>query len=44
MVTQWVQMGKTNCPGVLEKIMDWPEGGDFKELSEELTCAEEVPL
>lgn len=36
--------GEDQLPWVLEKIMDWPEGGDFEELSEELTCAEEVPL
>lgn len=44
LITHWVPMGNPNCPGALEKTMDWPEVRDFKALSEKVTCAEEVPL
>lgn len=29
--------------GILEKIMDWPEGKDFRALPEKETCAQEAP-
>ncbi|GAB0176156.1 hypothetical protein GRJ2_000080800 [Grus japonensis] len=28
LVTQWAQTGNPNCPGILEVIIDWPEGKD----------------
>jgi len=38
-------MGNPSDPGILEVIMDWPEGKDFGVLpEEEVTRAEEVPL
>ncbi|XP_075581633.1 chromodomain-helicase-DNA-binding protein 1-like [Pelecanus crispus] len=36
-------MGNPSCPGILEEIMDWPEGGDFG-ASLKLTHAQEAPL
>ena len=36
-------MGKPNHPGILEEIMDWPEGRNFRVPTEELRCAEEEP-
>jgi len=37
-------MGNPSSPGILEVIMDWPEGKDFRLLPEEdMTCAEETP-
>ncbi|KAJ7409520.1 hypothetical protein WISP_113962 [Willisornis vidua] len=29
LIMQRVQIGSSNCPGVLEIITNWPEGGDF---------------
>ncbi|KAK4810662.1 hypothetical protein QYF61_007462 [Mycteria americana] len=29
LITQWAQIGNPNGPGILEVIMDWPEGKDF---------------
>lgn len=34
LIMQWVQMGKSNLPGILEEIMDWPESWDFRALPE----------
>ena len=37
-------MGNPSRPGILEVIMDWPEGKDFGMSPEkEVTCAEEAP-
>jgi len=36
-------MGKAKRPGILEEIMDWPQGMDFGVLTEEVTRAEEAP-
>lgn len=36
-------MGKTNCPGILEEIIDWSEGRDFGALPEKVTLAQEAP-
>ncbi|KAK4822622.1 LOW QUALITY PROTEIN: hypothetical protein QYF61_017827 [Mycteria americana] len=45
LISQWAQIGNPNRPGILEVIMDWPEGKDFGiSPEEEVTCAEEVPL
>ncbi|KAK4826310.1 hypothetical protein QYF61_007157, partial [Mycteria americana] len=44
-ITQWPQTGNPTCSGILEVIMDWLEGKDFRILpEEEVTCAEEAPL
>ncbi|GAB0209715.1 hypothetical protein GRJ2_003437200 [Grus japonensis] len=40
---QRAQLGKPNHPGILEEIMDWPEGRDFGALPEEVACAQEAP-
>jgi len=38
-------MGNLSRPGILEVIMDWPEGKDFgASPEEEVTRAEEAPL
>jgi len=38
-------MGNPSRPGILEVIMDWPEGKDFgASPEEEVTRAEEIPL
>ena len=37
-------MGNPNRPGILEVIMDWPEGWNFGVSPEEVTHAEEAPL
>jgi len=38
-------MGNPSRPGILEVIMDWPEGKDFRTSpEEEVTCAEEASL
>ena len=37
-------MGKPNHPGILEKIMDWPEGRDLGVPTEMVTRAKEAPL
>jgi len=38
-------MGNPSRPGILEEIMDWPEGKDFgASPEEEVTHAEEAPL
>ncbi|KAK4811075.1 hypothetical protein QYF61_016361 [Mycteria americana] len=45
LITQRAQIGNPNHPGILEVIMDWPEGKDFRiSPEEEVTCAEEAPL
>ncbi|KAJ7413969.1 hypothetical protein BTVI_41909 [Pitangus sulphuratus] len=36
-------MGKPNFPGILEEIMDWPEGRDFGALPEKVIHAQEEP-
>uniref|UniRef100_A0A493TKI9 Uncharacterized protein n=1 Tax=Anas platyrhynchos platyrhynchos TaxID=8840 RepID=A0A493TKI9_ANAPP len=43
LITQRARMGKPNRPGILEEIMDWPEGRDFGAPTEEVTRAEEAP-
>uniref|UniRef100_A0A8B9ZLB8 Uncharacterized protein n=1 Tax=Anas platyrhynchos TaxID=8839 RepID=A0A8B9ZLB8_ANAPL len=43
LITQRARMGKPNRPGILEEIMDWPEGRDFGVPTEEVTRAEEAP-
>lgn len=43
LITRRARMGKPNRPGILEEIMDWPEGRDFAVLTEEVTHAEEAP-
>ncbi|GAB0207918.1 hypothetical protein GRJ2_003257500 [Grus japonensis] len=38
------RIGSPSRPGILEVIMDWPEGKDFgMSPEEEVTCAEEAP-
>ncbi|KAK4811029.1 hypothetical protein QYF61_015733 [Mycteria americana] len=45
LITQRARIGNPNRPGILEVIMDWPEGKDFGILpEEEVTRAEEAPL
>ncbi|KAK4829418.1 hypothetical protein QYF61_003982 [Mycteria americana] len=45
LITQRARTGNPGLPGILEVIMDWPEGKDFKiSPEEEVTCAEEAPL
>ncbi|KAK4819988.1 hypothetical protein QYF61_017367 [Mycteria americana] len=45
LVTQWARIGNPNRPGILEVIMDWPEGKDFGiSPEEEVVQAEETPL
>jgi len=39
LMNQRARMGNPSHPGILEVIMDWPEGKDFGESSEEeVTC------
>ncbi|GAB0207580.1 hypothetical protein GRJ2_003223700 [Grus japonensis] len=40
---QWARLGKPNHPGILEEIVDWPEGRDFGALPEEVARAQEAP-
>lgn len=35
LITEWAQIGNLSCPGVLDFIMDWPEGKKFGILLEE---------
>ena len=44
LIMQQAQTGNLNCPGVLEEIMDWSEGRDFRASPEEVTHAQEAPL
>ena len=45
LITQRARMGNPSHPGILEVIMDWPEGKDCgASPEEEVTCAEEAPL
>ncbi|KAK4810971.1 hypothetical protein QYF61_014443 [Mycteria americana] len=45
LITQPTQIGNPNRPGILEVIMDWPEGKVFRiSQEEEVTRAEEAPL
>lgn len=45
MISQWAQIGNPSCPGILEVIMDSPEGKNFGvALEEEVMCGEEGPL
>ncbi|KAK4806163.1 hypothetical protein QYF61_001086 [Mycteria americana] len=45
LITQRARIGNPNHPGILEVIMDWPEGKDFGiSPEEEVTRAEEAPL
>ncbi|KAK4808526.1 hypothetical protein QYF61_009829 [Mycteria americana] len=45
LITQQAQIGNLSRPGILEVIMDWPEGKDFGiSPEEEVTRAEEAPL
>jgi len=45
LITQSARKGNPSHPGILEVIMDWPEGKDFGALPEqEVTFAEEAPL
>ena len=44
LITQQARVGNPSRPGILEVIMDWPEGKDFGVLSEEeVTHAEDAP-
>ncbi|KAK4806844.1 LOW QUALITY PROTEIN: hypothetical protein QYF61_012565 [Mycteria americana] len=44
LITQRARIGNPNRPGILEVIMDWPEGKDFGiSPEEEVTRAEEAP-
>uniref|UniRef100_A0A8D0EPB9 RNase H type-1 domain-containing protein n=1 Tax=Strix occidentalis caurina TaxID=311401 RepID=A0A8D0EPB9_STROC len=43
LITQRARLGKPNRPGILEEIMDWPEGRDFGALPEEVARAQEAP-
>ncbi|KAK4810791.1 hypothetical protein QYF61_008763 [Mycteria americana] len=40
---QWARLGNPNHPGILEEIVDWPEGSDFRALPEEVARAQEAP-
>ncbi|KAK4810874.1 hypothetical protein QYF61_013282 [Mycteria americana] len=44
LIMQRAQMENPDCPGILEVIIDWPEGRNFRVLPEEVTHAEEAPL
>ncbi|KAK4810487.1 hypothetical protein QYF61_004267 [Mycteria americana] len=45
LITQRARIGNPNRPGILEVIMDWPEGKDLGiSPEEEVTRAEEAPL
>ena len=45
LITQRARVGNPSRPGILEAIMDRPEGKDFGiSPEEEVTCAEEAPL
>ncbi|GAB0203728.1 hypothetical protein GRJ2_002838400 [Grus japonensis] len=45
LITQQAQIRNLSHPGILEVIMDWPEGRDFRiSPEEEVTRAEEAPL
>ncbi|KAK4826299.1 hypothetical protein QYF61_007146 [Mycteria americana] len=45
LITQRARIGNPNSPGILEVIMDWPEGKDLGiSPEEELRRAEDVPL
>ncbi|KAK4820467.1 hypothetical protein QYF61_027749 [Mycteria americana] len=45
LITQRAQIGNPNRPGILEVIVDWPEGKDFGiSPEEEVMCAEGAPL
>jgi len=45
LITQRTRMGNPSRPGILEVIMDWPEGKDFGvSPEEEVTRAEEASL
>ncbi|KAK4826291.1 hypothetical protein QYF61_007138 [Mycteria americana] len=45
LITQRARIGNPNSPGILEVIMDWPEGKDLgTSPEEEVTRAEEAPL
>ncbi|KAK4806932.1 LOW QUALITY PROTEIN: hypothetical protein QYF61_012653 [Mycteria americana] len=41
-IMQKAPMGNPNYPGILEEIMDWPEGRDFRASPEEVTHAQET--
>ncbi|XP_010561942.1 PREDICTED: uncharacterized protein LOC104829417 [Haliaeetus leucocephalus] len=43
LITQRARLGKSNRPGILEEIMDWPEGRDFGASPEEVARAQEAP-
>ncbi|GAB0210089.1 hypothetical protein GRJ2_003474700 [Grus japonensis] len=43
LITQPSRLGKPNHPGILEEVMDWPEGRDFGALPEEVARAQEAP-
>ncbi|GAB0207073.1 hypothetical protein GRJ2_003172900 [Grus japonensis] len=44
LIMQRARMGNADHPGILEVIMDWPEGPNFRVSPEEATRAEEAPL
>jgi len=44
LITQRARKGNPSRPGILEVIMDWPEGRDFGVWPEEMMHAEEAPL
>jgi len=33
LITQQAQIGNSSCPGILEVIMDWPEGTRFHSVT-----------
>jgi len=45
LITQWARRGNSSQPGILEGIMDWPEGKGFRVSpeEEEMAHAEEAP-
>lgn len=44
LITQRAQIGNLSHPGILEILMDWPKGKDFRMSPEEkVTRAEEAP-
>jgi len=44
LITQRARMGNFDCLGILEVIMDWPEGQNFRVSPVDMTSAEEAPL
>ncbi|KAK4805836.1 hypothetical protein QYF61_012896 [Mycteria americana] len=44
LITQWARIGNPSQPGILEVIMDWPEGKDFGISPEEELNAGQSPI